>query len=131
MYTAYADGGVEPKHFPEAPTVAVPIALEKAGLKPEDIALWEVNEAFSVVVRIVEKVLGVDPSKINCFFDSRTEGWRVRRCWYLQWGSLFLVSFIVFRTYIKISGWRRISTCYSETVEQHQRDIGSSSPYCL
>ncbi len=65
MYTAYADGGVEPKHFPEAPTVAVPIALEKAGLKPEDIALWEVNEAFSVVVRIVEKVLGVDPSKIN------------------------------------------------------------------
>jgi len=34
-------------------------------LKPEDIALWEVNEAFSVVVRIVEKVLGVDPSKIN------------------------------------------------------------------
>lgn len=65
VYTAYADGGVEPKHFPEAPTVAVPIALEKAGLKPEDIALWEVNEAFSVVVRIVEKVLGVDPSKIN------------------------------------------------------------------
>jgi acetyl-CoA C-acetyltransferase len=34
-------------------------------LKPEDIAVWEVNEAFSVVVRIVEKVLGVDPSKIN------------------------------------------------------------------
>jgi acetyl-CoA C-acetyltransferase len=56
---------VDPKHFPEAPTVALPIALEKAGLKPEDIATWEVNEAFSVVVRIVEKVLGVDPSKIN------------------------------------------------------------------
>ncbi|KAI9510470.1 Thiolase, N-terminal domain-containing protein [Russula earlei] len=62
---SYADGGVEPKHFPEAPTVAVPIALERAGLKVEDIALWEVNEAFSVVVRIVEKVLGVDPAKIN------------------------------------------------------------------
>jgi acetyl-CoA C-acetyltransferase len=56
---------VEPKHFPEAPTAALPIALEKAGLKPEDIAAWEVNEAFSVVVRIVEKVMGVDPSKIN------------------------------------------------------------------
>jgi len=62
---SYADAGVEPKYFPEAPTAAVPIALEKAGLKPEDIALWEVNEAFSVVVRIVEKVLGVDPSKVN------------------------------------------------------------------
>lgn len=65
MGIAYADAGVEPKYFPEAPTVALPIALEKAGLKPEDIAAWEVNEAFSVVVRIVEKVLGVDPSKIN------------------------------------------------------------------
>jgi len=62
---SYADAGVEPKYFPEAPTVALPIALEKAGLKPADIAAWEVNEAFSVVVRIVEKVLEVDPSKIN------------------------------------------------------------------
>jgi len=62
---SYADGGVEPKFFPEAPTVALPIALERAGLKPADIAVWEINEAFSVVVRIVEKVLGVDPSKIN------------------------------------------------------------------
>ena len=52
-------------HFPEAPTVAIPIALERAGLKASDIAQWEVNEAFSVVVRIVEKVLGVDPAKIN------------------------------------------------------------------
>jgi acetyl-CoA C-acetyltransferase len=65
MYIAFADAGVDPKYFPEAPTVALPIALEKAGLKPENIAAWEVNEAFSVVVRIVEKVLGVDPSKIN------------------------------------------------------------------
>jgi acetyl-CoA C-acetyltransferase len=62
---AYADGGIEPKLFPEAPTVAIPIALERAGLKASDIAQWEVNEAFSVVVRIVEKVLKVDPAKIN------------------------------------------------------------------
>jgi acetyl-CoA C-acetyltransferase len=34
-------------------------------LKADDIAAWEVNEAFSVVVRIVEKVLKVDPAKIN------------------------------------------------------------------
>lgn len=34
-------------------------------MKADDIAAWEVNEAFSVVVRIVEKVLGVDPAKIN------------------------------------------------------------------
>lgn len=43
----------------------MPLALEKAGLKVEDIAKFEVNEAFSVVVRIVEKVLGVPSEKIN------------------------------------------------------------------
>ncbi|KAI0028687.1 thiolase [Vararia minispora EC-137] len=62
---SYADAGVEPKHFPEAPTRALPIALDRAQLKVEDIALFEINEAFSVVVRIAEKVLGIDPAKIN------------------------------------------------------------------
>ncbi|TRM67975.1 Thiolase, N-terminal domain-containing protein [Schizophyllum amplum] len=63
--SAYADAGVDPIEFPSAPTVALPIALKKANLSVEDISLWEVNEAFSVVVRIVEQVLKVDPSKIN------------------------------------------------------------------
>ena len=62
---AYADAGVEPIDFPEAPALAIPIALKNAGLTLDDISLFEVNEAFSVVVRIVEKVLGVDPAKIN------------------------------------------------------------------
>lgn len=62
---AYADAGVDPLYFPEAPTVALPIALKKAGLTKDDIAAWEINEAYSVVVRIVEKVMGVDPAKIN------------------------------------------------------------------
>ncbi len=62
---AYADAGVDPIDFPEAPAFAIPAALERAGLKLEDIALFEINEAFSVVVRIAEKVLGVDSSKIN------------------------------------------------------------------
>ena len=63
--TAYADAGVDPIDFPIAPTLAVPAALRKAGLTTDDIALYEVNEAFSVVVRIFEKELGVDSSKIN------------------------------------------------------------------
>ena len=41
------------------------MALKRAGLTVDDISLFEVNEAFSVVIRIVEKVLGVDPAKIN------------------------------------------------------------------
>jgi acetyl-CoA C-acetyltransferase len=62
---AYADAGVEPIDFPIAPTVALPIALEKANLTINDITRFEINEAFSVVVRIAEKVLGLDPAKVN------------------------------------------------------------------
>lgn len=65
MHAAYADAGVEPIDFPSAPTVALPLALKRAGLSIDDIALFEINEAFSVVVRIAEKVLGIDPAKIN------------------------------------------------------------------
>lgn len=64
-FAAYADAGVEPIDFPIAPTVALPIALERANLTVKDIALFEINEAFSVVVRIAEKVLSIDPAKIN------------------------------------------------------------------
>ncbi|KAH8106191.1 peroxisomal 3-ketoacyl-CoA-thiolase [Cristinia sonorae] len=62
---SYSDAGVDPIDFPSAPAVALPIALQRAGLTIDDISLFEINEAFSVVVRIVEKVLGVDPAKIN------------------------------------------------------------------
>jgi acetyl-CoA C-acetyltransferase len=62
---AYADAGVEPIDFPIAPTVAMPKALEKAKLTVDDISLFEINEAFSVVVRIAEQVLKIDPAKIN------------------------------------------------------------------
>jgi acetyl-CoA acetyltransferase len=34
-------------------------------LTKDDIALFEVNEAFSVVVRAAEKILGLDPKKVN------------------------------------------------------------------
>lgn len=62
---SYADAGVDPIDFPAAPTVALPEALKKANLTVNDISLFEINEAFSVVVRIAEKVLGLDPAKVN------------------------------------------------------------------
>jgi acetyl-CoA C-acetyltransferase len=65
MITAYADAGVEPIEFPIAPTVALPKALKRANLTLDDISLFEVNEAFSVVVRATEKILQIDPAKIN------------------------------------------------------------------
>lgn len=39
--------------------------LSQAGLKKEDIAMWEINEAFSVVVLANIKMLGIDPEKVN------------------------------------------------------------------
>lgn len=65
FFPAFADAGVDPIDFPEAPTHALPIALKRANLTVNDIAAWEINEAFSVVIRVAEQVLGIDPSKIN------------------------------------------------------------------
>jgi acetyl-CoA C-acetyltransferase len=63
--SAYADAACDPMDFPTAPTLAVPKVLEAAGLKKEDIDLWEFNEAFSVVGVAAEKILGLDHDKVN------------------------------------------------------------------
>ncbi|KAJ1800118.1 Acetyl-CoA acetyltransferase A, mitochondrial [Coemansia sp. RSA 2399] len=62
---SYADAATLPIDFTIAPALAVPIALERAGLAIKDIALWEFNEAFSVVARVNEKILGLDPERVN------------------------------------------------------------------
>ncbi|XP_074840983.1 acetyl-CoA acetyltransferase, mitochondrial [Carettochelys insculpta] len=62
---AFADAAVDPVDFPIAPAYAVPKVLSDAGLKKEDIAIWEINEAFSVVVLANIKMLGIDPQKVN------------------------------------------------------------------
>ncbi|KAJ1822073.1 Acetyl-CoA acetyltransferase A, mitochondrial [Coemansia sp. RSA 2675] len=62
---SYADAATLPIDFPIAPALAVPIALDRAGLATKDIALWEFNEAFSVVARVNEKILGLDPERVN------------------------------------------------------------------
>jgi len=62
---SFSDVGVSPIDFPEAPALAIPMALKSAGLETKDIARFEINEAFSVVVRIAEQALGVSYDKIN------------------------------------------------------------------
>lgn len=39
--------------------------LEAGGVKKEDITMWEINEAFSVVVLANIKMLDIDPAKVN------------------------------------------------------------------
>lgn len=57
--------GVEPKMMGRGPVPASRIALEKAGLKLEDMDLIEVNEAFAAQYLGVEKELGLDRNKVN------------------------------------------------------------------
>jgi len=57
--------GVEPKLMGRGPVPATRIALEKAGLKLDDIDLIEVNEAFAAQYLAVEKELGLDRNKVN------------------------------------------------------------------
>ncbi|HEV2021953.1 MAG TPA: acetyl-CoA C-acetyltransferase [Terriglobales bacterium] len=57
--------GVEPKLMGRGPVPASRIALEKAGLKLEDMDLIEVNEAFAAQYLAVEKELGLDRDKVN------------------------------------------------------------------
>lgn len=51
-----ADAAVDPVDFPVAPAKAVPIALERAGITKDQVAVWEFNEAFAAVIKANEKV---------------------------------------------------------------------------
>ncbi|KAF9946673.1 erg10, acetyl-CoA C-acetyltransferase, partial [Modicella reniformis] len=62
---SFADAAVAPIDFPIAPAAAFPKALEKAKLKVTDIDLFEFNEAFAVVAIANNKLLGLDPKKVN------------------------------------------------------------------
>jgi acetyl-CoA C-acetyltransferase len=62
---SYADSAQAPEWFTTAPSLAVPKALEKAGLKTSDVDYWELNQAFSVVGLANIKILGLDPSKVD------------------------------------------------------------------
>ncbi|MFN8028454.1 MAG: thiolase family protein [Acidimicrobiia bacterium] len=62
---SWANAGLAPARTGMGPTVAIPKALERAGLSVADIDAWEVNEAFTPVPLAVERVLGVDRSKMN------------------------------------------------------------------
>ncbi len=62
---SYADAAQAPEWFTTAPSLAVPKALDKAGLKTSDVDYWELNQAFSVVGLANMKILGLDPAKVD------------------------------------------------------------------
>ena len=62
---SYADAAHAPEWFTTAPSLAIPKALDKAGLTTADVDYWELNEAFAVVGIANTKILGLDPAKVD------------------------------------------------------------------
>lgn len=57
--------GSAPRIMLTGPIAASRIALEKAGLKKEQIDIWEINEAFAPVPLVTIRELGIDPERVN------------------------------------------------------------------
>jgi acetyl-CoA C-acetyltransferase len=62
---SYADAEQEPEWFTTSPSIAVPLAVKKAGLEIKDLDYVELNEAFSVVGIVNTKKMQLDPAKVN------------------------------------------------------------------
>lgn len=62
---AYATNSLHPDQFPDAPVGAIERVCAKAGLKPADIGLYEINEAFAAVTMIAIEQLGLDRERVN------------------------------------------------------------------
>jgi acetyl-CoA acetyltransferase family protein len=62
---AWASVGVPPADTGLAPTVAIPKALERAGLDVGDVDLWEINEAFASMCVATTRILGIDEERVN------------------------------------------------------------------
>jgi len=52
-------------YLARTPAKAAQLALEKIGKKPDEVDLWEINEAFASVAINSVRMLGVDPEKVN------------------------------------------------------------------
>ncbi|MFZ2114538.1 MAG: acetyl-CoA C-acetyltransferase [Solirubrobacteraceae bacterium] len=61
----HAQSADEFAYLARTPASAAKKALEKAGLKAEDIDLWEINEAFASVTLNSMRMLGIDEDKVN------------------------------------------------------------------
>jgi acetyl-CoA C-acetyltransferase len=65
IYRGFVVAGCEPDEMGIGPVYAVPRLLERAGLKMDDIGLWELNEAFASQVIYCRDRLGIPSEKLN------------------------------------------------------------------
>jgi acetyl-CoA acetyltransferase family protein len=65
LVRAWASVGVPPADTGLAPTLAIPKALARAGLGVDDVALWEINEAFASMCVATTRLLAIDETIVN------------------------------------------------------------------
>jgi acetyl-CoA C-acetyltransferase len=65
VFRGYAVAGCEPDEMGVGPVFAVPKLLARAGLRPADVDLWELNEAFAVQVLYCADRLGIPIERLN------------------------------------------------------------------
>jgi acetyl-CoA acyltransferase len=64
-FVSFALAGVPPEIMGMGPVQAIPRALDRAGIKLEDIGVIELNEAFAVQALSVMREAGLDPERVN------------------------------------------------------------------
>ena len=62
---AHAQSATDFAYLAKTPATAAQKALEKAGLQPGDIDVWEINEAFASVTLNSIRMLGIDEDRVN------------------------------------------------------------------
>ena len=65
VFRGFQIAGCDPDEMGIGPVFAVPKLLKRAGVKMNDIGVWELNEAFAVQVVYCRDRLGIDPEKLN------------------------------------------------------------------
>lgn len=65
LYRGFQIAGCEPDEMGIGPVFAIPKLLTRAGLKLDDIGLFEINEAFASQAVYCQKKLGIDPDRLN------------------------------------------------------------------
>jgi acetyl-CoA C-acetyltransferase len=65
IFRGFAVAGCEPDEMGIGPVFAVPRLLARAGLKVDDVGLWELNEAFAVQVLYCRDKLGIPDERLN------------------------------------------------------------------
>ncbi|KAF7563946.1 hypothetical protein G7046_g176 [Stylonectria norvegica] len=66
----WGDAERDPDRFTIAPALAIPKAIKHAGLTPDQIEYYEINEAFSAVALANIKLLSLDATKVNVYGGS-------------------------------------------------------------